>query len=105
MQRRRGARPEPGLGLGAEVGVRTLQGLSTGLGLLPSGGGRSPRVGAGVGLAESSWREELCETGRVALAFIRSGRPARQRTEWSPTQTGTFLAFLPTFLPHQLTPD
>lgn len=111
-----GCRGDEGCGrsLDSESGRRLVSGrsrrwrlgLSAGLGLLPSGGGGlSPGVGAGADLAESSWREELCEAGRAALAFIRSRQPARQRTEWSPTQTGTFLAFLPTFLPHQLTPD
>lgn len=42
------------------------------LGRLQSGGGRSPGVGTGVALAASSRREELCEAGRAALAFILS---------------------------------
>lgn len=82
-QKRRGARPEPGHGLWAEVGVWKLQAVASGTvgwGRLQSGGGRSPGVGAGVALAASSWREELCEAGKGGAGFytLPSGRLAKE---------------------------
>lgn len=109
-----GRRGEEGRGrsLDTDSGRRLVSGSSRRwrLGLSAGGGCSLEEVGLLGSELEWLWLPLLGGKSCVRLGGQRwllysPKRPARQRTERSPTQTGTFLAFLPTFLPHQLTPD